>query len=145
MADDHPLPSLDRGLTTSTATLLTVSVREMTVMADIGINPEEIGVPQPLIVSVDLQVQAASGDHIGRTIDYRLVAAHAEALAVRRTALIETFAEALANLCLVDPRVEVADVRIDKPQALANGTASVRIVVSRPNLLPARRRLPPQV
>lgn len=109
-----------------------VCVRDLTVMADIGVNADEIGAPQSLILDVELTLAPGSGDQIERTYDYRDIVAHAERLAARRTGLIETFAEDLARLCLAHPRIVAADVRVAKPRALPNGTAAAHTIMRRP-------------
>lgn len=108
-----------------------ISVRDLVVMADIGINREEIGRRQQLRLSVRLLVREVASDAIGATVDYRDVVRHAEALARERVALIETFARRLAAACLGEPGVIEAEVVVDKPAALPNGLASTRIVLSR--------------
>lgn len=75
-------------------------VRDLTVMADIGIDPHEIGRRQPLRVSVMLSVDPVAEDTIGATVDYRLVALAAEELGGQRIGLIETFGRRLASRCL---------------------------------------------
>lgn len=133
MADDRPLPAASRGADAVRPLAQTfVSVSGLTVMADIGVNPEEIGAPQPLVLHVELTLVPGSGDQIDRTYDYRELVAHAETLAARRTGLIETFADDLARLCLAHPHVAAADVRVEKPQALVAGTAAARCLLRRP-------------
>ena len=102
-----------------------VSVRDLRVLADIGIHAHEIGRRQPLILSVTLEVQRIEEDRIEATTDYRLIAEAAEALGETRIALIEIFAQRLAAWCLDLPGVLSAEVSIDKPEALSVGMASV--------------------
>ena len=96
-------------------------------LADIGINPEEIGRRQMLMVDVVLSVDPVAADEIGATIDYREIVRAAETLGTRRIALIETFAICLAETLLGDPHVRKASVTVAKPSALLNGIASARI------------------
>lgn len=102
-----------------------VSVRDLPVLADIGIHAHEIGRRQPLIISVTLEVERIEEDRIEATTDYRLIAGAAEALGETRIALIEIFAQRLAAWCLKLPGVRSAEVSIDKPEALPAGMASV--------------------
>jgi dihydroneopterin aldolase len=105
-----------------------VAVRDLAVSADIGINPDEIGRRQTLIVDVILSLDPIQADEIGATIDYREIVQAAQALAVQRIALIESFATFLAEALLErDPRVRKATVIVAKPEALVSGIASVRI------------------
>jgi hypothetical protein len=54
---------------------LHVGIRELTVMADIGVNAHEIGRRQPLIVTACLWIDPVTDDAIDATIDYRDVRA----------------------------------------------------------------------
>ena len=110
---------------TSAVAFTRVSVRDLPILADIGIHAHEIGRRQPLIVSVTLDVAAIEEDSIEATTDYRLIARAAEALGETRIALIEIFAQRLAAWCLKLPGVLGAEVSVDKPQALPAGMASV--------------------
>jgi dihydroneopterin aldolase len=97
-----------------------VFVRALRVEAEVGVHSHEHGRRQPLVIDVELDVAAASGDHLADTVNYETIAGHARAIAARgHHKLIETFAERLARACLEDPRVSRARVRIEKPQALA--------------------------
>ena len=106
-----------------------IMVRDLTVMADIGIDPHEIGRRQPLLVTVMLSVDPVAEDAIGATVDYRLVARAAAELGEQRIALIETFGRRLASRCLRLAGVRRVTVTIDKPEALPGGIASVSIML----------------
>ena len=117
-----------------------IAVRELAVSADIGVNPEEIGRRQPLIIDAVLSIDGSAADEIGATVDYRAIVRAAEALGGRRTAPIETFAASLAETLLLAPRVRKAAVTVVKPNALSGGVASARVVLRR--ALPARGSSP---
>lgn len=106
-----------------------VHVRELPLLADIGINPDEIGRRQPLIVSVDLAIAAGKVERISETVDYRKIASAAEGLAALHVPLIETFAWRLAEICLSFPATLEVSVRIDKPFALARGLAGTEVTL----------------
>ncbi|GLV29803.1 hypothetical protein TomTYG75_23220 [Sphingobium sp. TomTYG75] len=108
-----------------------VAVRDLPLMADIGINPDEIGTFQPLVVSITLLVDPVTEDMLGATIDYRRVHELARMLAEKRIGLIETFGAELARSCLAFDHVRQAEVVIDKPRALPSGMASVTISMSK--------------
>lgn len=108
---------------------LNVIVRDMTVMADIGICPDEIGRPQIVRLNVSLRIVPPIADDIASTIDYREIEEYAAALGRTRIDLIESFASRLADACLAHPSVLEADVSIEKPGALRNGLAAARIVM----------------
>lgn len=109
----------------------TIRVRDLEVLADIGINADELGRRQPLIIHAELRLSAIGEDRIDATFDYREIVGRAEALAAERIALIETFARRLAEACLDDAAVLSVDISIDKPEALPNGLAGVRVSLAR--------------
>jgi dihydroneopterin aldolase len=97
-----------------------VFVRGLTVEAEIGVYSHEHGHTQPLVIDVELDVTAVHAEHLAQTVNYETIANDARALAAEgHIELVETFAERLAGLCLVDPRVTRARVRVEKPMALA--------------------------
>ncbi len=106
-----------------------VAVRDLPLMADIGIDPDEIGRRQPLLISVMVTLDPVADDAIAATIDYRWIVQAAEALAEQRIGLIEIFGRRLALHCLAVGSVRRVGVTIDKPQALPAGMASVSIVL----------------
>jgi len=108
-----------------------VRVRDLPLLADIGINPDEIGRRQPLVVSVELTLAAGPIDAIGDTVDYRRVAQAAEDLALVHIPLIETFARRLGECCLAFPSVRRAQASNEKPFALTRGVAGVTVEVTR--------------
>ena len=108
-----------------------VTLRDLEVMADIGVYGHEVGILQPLLISVTLTVVEPAGDEIGQTFDYTEIRRHARNLARMRTVLVETFARRLGELCLAQPQVMVADVRIDKPRALSDSVAGARVILRR--------------
>jgi len=110
---------------------ISIGVREAEVVADIGVLTHEIGRPQLLRISANLRVLAPEADQIDATFDYKRIIDAAEALGARRIALIETFARLLAEECLRDPRVEQAEILVEKPRALASGTAFTRVTLQR--------------
>jgi len=76
----------------------TIRVRDLQLLADIGINPDEIGRRQPLVVTVELLLNVTEGvEAIAQTVDYRRVSQAAEELAQVHFPLIETFGFALAS------------------------------------------------
>ena len=121
MADAAPCPAEIR-----------VRVRDLPLLADIGINPDEVGRRQPLVITVDVLLQAGAVDAIDQTVDYRRIAAAAETLAGTHIPLIETFAHRLGSACIGWPGVIEARVSIDKPFAITRGMAGVEVTVRRP-------------
>lgn len=102
------------------------------VMAAVGVNHGEIGRRQPLILWAELGLGVGAIDRLDQTVDYRAIGAAATALARNHIDLIESFARQLGEACLAMGDVQWARVRIDKPEAVDNGLASVTVTV-RPN------------
>ena len=92
---------------------------------EIGAYAEEVGTRQR--VRFDVVVEAARNvahldDRLGRVINYEDIVDHIESLiAGPRISLVETFAERLAQLCLVDPRARRVHIRIEKLDRLPGG------------------------
>lgn len=108
-----------------------VRVRDLPILADIGINPDEIGRRQPLVISVELDLSTGAVEQVGDTIDYRQIVHAVEAVAKVHVPLIETFARRLAAECLSWPLVEQARVSINKPFALTRGLAGAEVTMGR--------------
>ena len=107
-----------------------VSVSDLPLSARIGINPDEVGRQQSLIVSVDLILaDSARGASLADSVDYRRIVAEAEALATGHIGMIEVFARTLAERCLTLGPVREAIVSVKKPQALPQGLAAVRVTL----------------
>jgi dihydroneopterin aldolase len=99
------------------------------VMAAVGVNHGEIGRRQPLVIYAELGLGVGAIDRLEQTVDYRDIGAAAERLARTHIDLIESFARQLGEACLGMGSVLWARVRIDKPEAVDNGMASVSVMV----------------
>lgn len=92
---------------------------------EIGAYAEEVGVTQRLRFNLVLEVTrntAHIDDRVGRVINYDdLITAIETVAAGERINLLETFAERLAQLCLVDPRARRIHIRIEKLDRLEGG------------------------
>lgn len=119
------------GIVVGTAGPQFVRVENIRVAADIGVHPYEVGRRQTLIVAVTVAISPVKCDELSETIDYNLIVTAARELAEQHTALIEIYARRLALACLDHCKVIYADVRVDKPGALANGLASTQLRLSR--------------
>ena len=108
-----------------------VRVKDLPLLADIGINPDEIGRRQPLVITVELHLDRVTIEGIAHTVDYRRIVRAAEALSEVHIPLIETFADRLGRECISWDFVREARVSIDKPFALTRGLAGVEILVRR--------------
>ncbi|WP_182525540.1 dihydroneopterin aldolase [Nocardioides dongkuii] len=81
---------------------------------------------QPFLVDLVLGLDtapAAASDDLQQTVDYgSLVAAVKTAVEQDPVDLIETLAQRIADVCLVDPRVHWARVTVHKPDAPIEAT-----------------------
>ncbi|MCW3848606.1 dihydroneopterin aldolase [Sphingomonas sp. LB-2] len=108
-----------------------VTVSALQVAADIGVYSHEHGRAQPLLVDVAVRITAPTADRLEQSIDYQRIADDAHALALDRTALIETYAMRLAQRCLAHPRAMAVEVRVSKAGTLRGGLAGTRVVLTR--------------
>jgi dihydroneopterin aldolase len=114
-------PSAEAGTPVGQLETLNVFVRGLTVEAQIGINADEFGRRQPLVIDVEIAlIPPERCEHIAETINYELVVSNAQAIAAAgHVRLIETFAQRLAEAMLAEPAAMRVRVRVEKPQALA--------------------------
>lgn len=127
-------------LADATRGLRHVFVRDLCLMARIGIYAHEHAAPQKILVNVDLAVTdtgALAGadpvgpDRLSRVVDYEQLANKVRALiADGHVKLVETLAERIAQACLADPRVDIARVRVEKLDILPDA-GSVGVEVER--------------
>jgi len=112
-----------------------IFLRDLRVMADIGIHDFEKPAPQPLLINVDLWVQvphAALADDIANVLDYDSVRVGVVTLVKsRRFNLQETLVHAILDLCLTRPQVLMARVSSAKtdvyPDCAAAGYEATRV------------------
>lgn len=98
-----------------------VFLRDMELMASVGIYPHEHRAAQRLRINVELLVQddgdagQEAADRLDRVVDYeRLANAVRRIVAAGHVKLVETLAERIAAAGLDDPRVLRARVRVEK-------------------------------
>jgi 7,8-dihydroneopterin aldolase/epimerase/oxygenase len=102
-----------------------VFLRDMVLLASIGVHPPEHLTPQRIRVNVDLGVEddgarplsraAVGRDDLSRVVDYEQLAASVRRIvASGHVRLVETLAERIAEACLGDSRVSLARVRVEK-------------------------------
>ncbi len=116
---------------TAKVVITKVFVRGLKVEAEVGVYNHERGMTQPLVIDVELDVAAAGARHLADTLNYETIRNDAKALAAEgHIELVEVFAERLAQLCLADPRVTRARVRVEKPHALAPDAAAAGVEIT---------------
>jgi dihydroneopterin aldolase len=98
-----------------------VFIRNLEVLADIGIHGHEKGKMQPVRINVDLAVEDALKieDRLDSVVDYEDITRKIRTIiAAGHINLAETMAERIAEACLADSRVRTARVRVEKLHAL---------------------------
>ena len=102
-------------------------VRDLVLAARIGVHPHEHQAPQRVRLNLDLEVAGSGlppGDELAQVVDYEALIGRVRGLiASRHVNLVETLAEQVAALCLEDPRVRRARVRVEKLDAIADAAA----------------------
>jgi len=100
-------------------------------MIGLGIHPHELAAPQRVRLWVEMTVAypaPVSGDRIEEVLDYDFVRDGVLAMArERRFALQETLCDAVAALCLSDPRVERVRVRTEKPDVYPDAAVGCEV------------------
>jgi dihydroneopterin aldolase len=86
-----------------------------------------------LVLGIDTRAAAASDD-LHHTVDYGSLVAHVKAAVESDPVdLIETVAQRISDVCLLDDRVEWARVTVHKPGAPIDATfADVTLTITRP-------------
>ena len=109
-----------------------VFIRNLELLARIGVHGHEQGTPQPVRFNVWLSCEAnGAGDRLENAIDYETVADKIRAIvASGHINLAETLAERVAAACLEDPRVKKVEVSVDKLHAL-HGAESAGVEIER--------------
>jgi dihydroneopterin aldolase len=127
-------PMISHHVASAGARLRQVFVRDLDLMASIGIYATEKVKPQRIVVNIDLSVQEGEGpndDDIGHVVSYEIVVKKVEAiLAEGHINLVETLCEKIAAACLKDRRVVAARVRVEKPDIIPNAR-SVGVEIER--------------
>lgn len=127
-------PMISHHVASAASGLRHVFVRDLEMMALIGIYEHEKVEPQRIIVNIDLSVQEGDGpqgDDIGHVVSYEIVVKKVEQIiADGHINLVETLCEKIAAACLRDKRVVAARVRVEKPDIIKNAR-SVGVEIER--------------
>lgn len=113
-----------------------ILIEDLRLTCIIGVDDSERRGRQPVILDLALGHDAAPAgrsDDIAQALDYRAVRNRITGLVrASRYRLIEALAEAIAGVCLDDPRVREVQVTVRKPRALGkSANAGVRITRTR--------------
>ena len=121
-------PIISHHVASAASGLRHVFVRDLELMALIGIYDQEKRDPQRIIVNIDLSVAEGIGpkdDDISHVVSYEIVVKKVEAIiAAGHVNLIETLCEKIAASCLTDKRVMAARVRVEKPDIIKNARSA---------------------
>ena len=112
-----------------------VFVRDLTLSASIGVHPHELAARQPVRINIDLGVEddgarglsraSVGREELSRVVDYEALAARVRAIvAAGHVRLVETLAERIAETCLIDRRVLLARVRVEKLTVFADAASA---------------------
>ena len=127
-------PKITHHVASASSRLRHVFVRDLEIMALIGIYDHEKVKAQRIIVNIDLSVHEAKGpvtDEISHVVSYEIIAKKVEGIVAEgHVNLVETLAEKFAEACLRDKRVAAARVRIEKPDIIPNAK-SVGVEIER--------------
>jgi dihydroneopterin aldolase len=110
----------------SGAPLSKVFIRNLELLARIGVHGHEQGMPQPVRINVELDAQqTVREDKLSEVVDYEAVAGAIRGIvAASHINLAETLAERIAAACLEDARVRRVRVKVEKLHALPGSEAA---------------------
>jgi dihydroneopterin aldolase len=92
-------------------------VRDLDLSARVGVHPHEQSAPQRIRLNICLHT-IRGGSGLG-VVDYEAIVIKLRTLvSASHVPLVEDLADQVAAVCLEDPRVRCATVRIEKPSAL---------------------------
>lgn len=106
--------------------LHTIHIRDFRVHPVIGVYADERKAGQEILLNITIKhTRPSLADDLGTTFDYDEVAKKIESYTeTEQPFLIETYAHAIADLCLHVSCVEEVAVEVVKPHALKNGIVS---------------------
>jgi dihydroneopterin aldolase len=110
-----------------------IFIRDLELLADIGIHGHEKGKLQPVRINVDLAVEdlAVIEDRLDSVVDYGDITRKIRGIIESgHINLAETLAERIAIVCFEDQRVKTARVRVEKLHALP-GAESAGVEIER--------------
>jgi 7,8-dihydroneopterin aldolase/epimerase/oxygenase len=111
-----------------------VFVRDLEILALLGVHEHEKREPQRIVLNIDLSVRedlVTLADDIENVVSYEAVVRRVEAIVAQgHVHLVETLAERIAEACLADERVSAARVRVEKPDIIPNAR-SVGVEIER--------------
>ena len=110
-----------------------VFIRNLDLLAHIGVYRHEEGKMQPVRINLDLGVEDVvdTGDRLENVVDYAMFEKRIRAIVSEgHVRLAETLAERIASACFEDARVKSARIRVEKLHALP-GAESAGVEIER--------------
>lgn len=99
-----------------------ILIRDLLIRGIIGIHSWEREKKQDILVNIEMEADcgpAGRSDDFQHAVDYRAVTKSVIGLVEgSQFFLVEKMAEEIAGICLEDPRVALARVRVEKPGAV---------------------------
>jgi len=99
-----------------------IHIKDLFLRTIIGVNPEEREKRQDVLINITLHADtqpAGRSDQIEDAVNYRTITKRVIRLVEEsRFYLVERMVAEIARVCLEDPAVEAATVRVEKPGAL---------------------------
>jgi FolB domain-containing protein len=99
-----------------------VLIQDLLIRGIIGIHDWEREKKQDILINIEMQADcrpAGETDDFKNAVDYRAVTKAVIALVEdSRFYLVERLAEEIARICLENPKVDAATVRVEKPGAV---------------------------
>lgn len=99
-----------------------IHIKDLLVRGVIGVNDWEREVEQDILVNITLGADlrlAAADDDIEKTVNYKTISKQViEHIQTHQPLTVEALASDLAQICLAQPGVLGAQVRVEKPGAL---------------------------
>jgi dihydroneopterin aldolase len=116
--------------------MIRVFIRNLEVLARIGVHGHEQGMLQPVRINVDLETAThPGGDRLDEVVDYEaLTNTIRDIVTAGHINLAETLAARIADAAMKDERVQRARVRVEKLHALEGAEAAgVEIMREKPH------------
>ena len=111
-----------------------IHIRDLAVWCFVGTNPEERTKKQQVVINITLACDlapAGRSDRLDDTVNYRTLKKQVATMVEKSEFyLIEKLAQAVAEICLQDERVQAVTVALDKPGALTQAR-SVAVEICR--------------
>jgi dihydroneopterin aldolase len=135
---NQQMPEEARSFASATRRLRHVFIKQLTLMAQIGIHPHERQAAQPICISINAAVPEALGstpETLAEVVCYEAISNRIKnIIAQGHVDLVETLAEQIADDLLAAFPIQRLNVRIEKPEAISEA-AAVGVEIERLQIL----------